>query len=76
MIEVSYSQKVKDLPRLADDYILKTYESVHVFVGLNIDYRTKKGTISMWRPHKIKNEQGELKLKAAQTLNAQIRYYS
>lgn len=72
IIEVSYSQKTKDLPHLADDYILETNGSIRVVVGLYIDYKTKKGTISMWRPCYVKNEQGQLELEATQTLCNQV----
>jgi hypothetical protein len=56
VIEVSYSQKTKAIPHLADDYILETNGSVRVVVGLDIDYKTKKGTISMWRPDYVTND--------------------
>ena len=69
IIEVSYSQKARDLPHLADDYILQTHGSIHVVVGLDLDYKTKKGTVLMWRPRYVTNEQGKLKLKAAQTVD-------
>ena len=72
IIEVSYSQKTKAILQLADDYILETDGSVRVVVGLDIDYRTKRGTLSMWRPGYVKNEQGQLELEAAQTYN-QVR---
>ncbi|KAH8648714.1 hypothetical protein BGZ60DRAFT_534855 [Tricladium varicosporioides] len=72
IIEVSYSQKTKAIPHLADDYILETNGSVRVVIGLDIDYKTKKGTISMWRPGYVKNKQGELELEATQTLYNQI----
>lgn len=34
VIEVAYSQSSKDIPNLADDYILETNGSVRVVVGL------------------------------------------
>lgn len=72
VIEVSYSQKKKALPHLADDYILGTDGNIRVVVGLDIDYETKKGTISIWRPEYVTNEQGQLDLEAAQTVEDQI----
>ena len=72
VIEVSYSQKSKAIPRLADDYILGTDGSIRVVVGLDIDYKTKKGTISMWRPRYLENEQGQLELEAAQTVYNEV----
>jgi hypothetical protein len=74
VVEVSYSQKKKALPYLADDYILGTNGSIRVVVGLDIDYKTtKRGTISIWRPEHVTNKQGKLGLKATQTLVDQVR---
>ena len=72
VLEISYSQKTKDLKDLADDYILQTRGNVRVVVGLDINYTTKEGTISMWRPEYVYNEQGHLGLRAAQTLDGQV----
>jgi hypothetical protein len=72
LIEVSSSLKKKTMPYLADDYILGRSRSVHVVVGLDIDYKTKRGTISMWRPSYVKNEQGRLELEATQSLCHQV----
>jgi hypothetical protein len=66
VIEVSYSQKSKALPHLADDYILETDGSVRAVVGLDLDYKTKKATVSIWRPQYVTNQQGEMELIAAQ----------
>jgi hypothetical protein len=72
IIEVSYSQQKKNLPRLADNYIIGTRGSVRVVIGLDIDYNTKKGTLSMWRPSYVRNEQGRLIFRAAQTIDNQV----
>lgn len=65
VIEVSYSQKRKDLERLADDYILGSESDIRVVVGLDIEYKTsKKATLSVWRPNIITNEAGEKELVA------------
>ncbi len=56
VIEVSFTQKKKDLARLADSYILGSEGNIRVVVGLDIEYKTsskdpsKRATISMWRP--------------------------
>lgn len=51
VIEVSYSQKRKDLERLADDYILGSDTNIRVVIGLDIEYKTgKQATLSVWRP--------------------------
>jgi hypothetical protein len=72
VIEVAYSQKERDIPHLADDYILETNGSIRAVVGLNIDYKTKKGTVSMWRPKYTENEQGEIELAAAEIFKDQV----
>jgi len=65
VIEVSYSQKRKDLERLADDYILGSDSNIRVVVGLDIEYKSsKKATLSVWRPNVITNEAGEKELVA------------
>jgi hypothetical protein len=69
IFEVSYSQKTKAMPHLSDDYILETNGSIRVVVGLNIDCKTKKGTMLVWRPYYVQNEQGQLELEATQTLH-------
>lgn len=66
VIEVSYSQKTKALPYLADDYILETNGSIRAVVGLDLDSKTKKATVSIWRPEYVSNQQGEMELVAAQ----------
>lgn len=50
VLEVSYTQKRKDLPRLVDDYILGSDLNVQLVVGLDIEYRGKEAVLSMWRP--------------------------
>lgn len=52
IVEVSYSQKRKDLRSLAETYILDSDTSVQVVVGLDIEYGKKgsrKATLSVWR---------------------------
>ncbi|TVY58864.1 hypothetical protein LSUE1_G009739 [Lachnellula suecica] len=59
IFEVSYSQKRRDLGRLADDYILGSDGNIRVVIGLDIEYLArgkgkevsgKVATISVWRP--------------------------
>lgn len=76
VIEVSFTQKRKDLGRLADDYILGSDGDICVMVGINIEYRgTKKVTLSIWRPQVIPNENGEMELRAIQTVTDEIIRY-
>jgi hypothetical protein len=63
VLEVSYSQKQRDLARLADDYILGSDGNIRAVVGLDIEYQdrsktkskgkdnaSKVATLSVWRP--------------------------
>jgi hypothetical protein len=50
IIEVSYSQKRKDLPSLADDYILGPDSDICAVVGVDVGYKDKAATLSVWRP--------------------------
>jgi hypothetical protein len=72
IIEVSYSQKRKDLPRLADDYILGSDGNIRAVIGLDIEYRGKMATLSVWRPRFSINEDGEEELEAEQTVVNQV----
>jgi hypothetical protein len=54
-----YSQKRREVSRLANDYILNTDGSVNVVVYLDIDYKQpNKATISVWRPKYVEVDGG------------------
>ncbi|ELR06578.1 hypothetical protein VC83_06264 [Pseudogymnoascus destructans] len=73
VIEVSYSQKRKDLARLADDYILGSDSDIRAVVGLDIEYSAnKEATLSVWRPNIETNDAGEKELVAQQTITNQV----
>lgn len=73
VIEVSYSQKRRDLERLADDYILGSDSDIRVVVGLDIEYKAdKKATLSVWRPNIVTNKAGEKELITQQILRNQV----
>jgi hypothetical protein len=72
VIEVSYSQKKQDLPRLADDYILGSDARIRVVVGIDLDYRGKRATISIWRPRIETDATGEEELVTHQTLSDEV----
>ena len=72
IIEISYTQKRKDLLRLADDYILGSDARVRVVVGVDLDYRGKMATLSIWRPRIEINDAGEEELIAHQTVSDQV----
>lgn len=50
-LKLSYSQKKKDLSRLAHDYILGSDVNIRVVVGIDVDYKgSKKASVSILRP--------------------------
>jgi hypothetical protein len=60
VIEISFSQKRKDLPQLADDYIIGSRGNIKLVIGFDIEYRyNKSATISIWES-KEKIEDGVL----------------
>lgn len=59
VVEISYSQKTKDLSRLADEYIVGSNGSIGTVVGIDIKYRgTKEARIMKWQLNII-TEDGE-----------------
>ncbi|OBT82435.1 hypothetical protein VE02_08926 [Pseudogymnoascus sp. 03VT05] len=72
IIKVSYSQKTKAIPHLADNYILESNGNIRVVIGLDLDYKTKKATVLMWRPEYVTTLEDELELEAAQTVHHQV----
>ncbi|OBT82395.1 hypothetical protein VE02_09586 [Pseudogymnoascus sp. 03VT05] len=82
VFEVSYSQKRRDLGRLADDYILGSDGNIRVVVGLDLEYRGKKGkeasgegaTLSIWRP-KVTSDGALGELTAHQDVVDLVRCY-
>ena len=72
VIEVSYSQKRRDLARLADDYILGSDGNIRVVVGFKIEYRGKKATLSIWRPQVQISDAGTEVLGAEPTVVDQV----
>lgn len=47
VIKVSQSQKRKNLPCLADEYILGLYGNISFVIGLDIEYSGKMATVSV-----------------------------
>jgi len=73
VIEVSYSQKRKDLRDLADDYILESNGGIGLVIGLDIEYRgSRKATVSTWRLKQTIDEQGEEQYRASPVIENQI----
>jgi hypothetical protein len=76
VIEVSFSQKEKELNELAEDYILGSDGNIHWVISLNIEYKqSKKGTFSVWQPQYIKHDDGQECLVSAQTVFNQMSLY-
>lgn len=65
VLEVSYSQQRKDLPRLAESYIVDSQHRIRCVVGVDIPYANvkrandKSATVSLWRAATEKDEEGE-----------------
>ena len=64
ILEISYTQKRRDLARVAQDYILGSGGNIRVVVGIDIDYKDKSATLSIWQPRLQANEAGEEELVA------------
>ncbi|KAF2420943.1 hypothetical protein EJ08DRAFT_738443 [Tothia fuscella] len=59
ILEVAYSQSLKDLDRLAHTYLLDSNANIQAVVGINIQYGEdccRKATLSVWRTRIIGDE--------------------
>ena len=75
VIEVSYSQKRKDQPYLAENYITRSQGSVRGAVGSDIEYhRSKKATVPARRP-KLYNDGGQPVFEVEQTVYSEVRFF-
>ncbi|KAI9826622.1 MAG: hypothetical protein M1832_006218 [Thelocarpon impressellum] len=69
VIEVSFSQKRKDLANLAEDYILGSDGNINAVIGLDIDYSgSKRAVLSVWRPRYVEHSDGQEVLMSVQTI--------
>jgi len=73
IIEVSNSTKRKDLPKLADRYILDSDGSVKALISLDIEYQanSREAVFSVWQPEYVQNDEGDLELIAVQKIKDQ-----
>jgi hypothetical protein len=68
IIEVSYTQKRKDLARLADNYIVGSNGNIGLVIGLDLGRNTvKEAHISLWRPKIILEDDGKSYLVSDKT---------
>lgn len=76
VIEICYSQKRRDVARLADDYILNTDGSIKAVVCVDIDYKqSQRATLSVWRPEYVKVE-GKEYFQTTADVDAQVCFRS
>ncbi|MCJ1387778.1 hypothetical protein MMC18_000621 [Xylographa bjoerkii] len=51
VIEIAYSQRKKNLSKLADHYIVESCGQINIVVGIELDYKgSKSATVSLWCP--------------------------
>jgi hypothetical protein len=72
VMEVSYSEKRKDLPHLASNYILGSMASIQAVIGVDLEYTGKKATLTVWRPQIRVNGSGKKRLYAHRALKNQV----
>jgi hypothetical protein len=75
VIEVAYSQKPKDLGRIAWDYIGDSNGGIQVVIGLNLNYNDKGASLSVWRPHITTEKDGITYFDCVRTVH-QVRIHS
>jgi hypothetical protein len=66
ILEVSYSQKRRDLPLLADEYIQGSNGRTQVVIGIDVEYKGKEARVILWGP-RFFEENGEVAVEAAET---------
>jgi hypothetical protein len=72
VIEVSYSQKKKDLPLLASDYIISSRGSIQAVVGIDLAYTGKQATLWVWRPQIRRNKAGKKAIFIHRAISKQV----
>ncbi|KAK3359459.1 hypothetical protein B0T25DRAFT_99087 [Lasiosphaeria hispida] len=75
ILEVSYSQKIQDLPFLADSYILDSNGLTQMVIGVDLEYRKNKGKearVIVWRPKQTKKK-GKTTLETKKTFEGIFR---
>ena len=78
VIEISHSQKRKDLPFLADDYLLGSHGRVQIVIGIDLEYEKEKGLeakVLVWQPRLVERDE-TIALEASQTFEGIFRAQS
>lgn len=72
VIEVANTQQKKNLPRLADDYIVQSSGSIKMVIGIKVEQdKSKRATVSVWCPKFIKDQDGEY-LVSEETVRSEV----
>ncbi|EXJ82753.1 hypothetical protein A1O3_06568 [Capronia epimyces CBS 606.96] len=74
VMEVAWSQKARALPRLADEYILRSKGNIRVVIGFKFEYlhkHDKTATLSIWKAQQQIKDRG-VELVAKQTVTDQV----
>jgi hypothetical protein len=74
VIEISWSQRRLNLPRLAREYIRKSDGLIRTVVGIDVGYRNAaSATLSVWRAE-FGHSNGEETINAAKVAINQVKY--
>ncbi|KAH0533858.1 hypothetical protein FGG08_007517 [Glutinoglossum americanum] len=76
VLEVSYSQKSRDLEYLADAYIVDSEGNIGLVIGLDLDYGGgKEARVMVWKPEFVEVGDGEqvVDLRSKQTMAESFR---
>ena len=73
ILEVGYSQKLKDLPRLARQYIGGSKGQIRVVICIDLGYKDRKGTLSVWEGRIVFNKERKKVLAYVQTVKDEVR---
>lgn len=78
IIEVSYTQKRKDVSKLAEEYILYSNGDIKAVIGLDMDYgAAKEARIAVWEPHYTIEEGDDIEtLSIKESVPWQVSSYS
>ncbi|KAJ9652451.1 hypothetical protein H2201_009219 [Coniosporium apollinis] len=82
VLEVAFSQKRKDLPHLADWYIVRSKAQIAIVIGFDIAYKSNKNSknrgnqeakVFVYQPAQRIDENGELRGSAKEVLRSTFR---